>query len=402
MHRHHLLSPNFPPSSRFVTTVAGFTTVAALVGGCMDEPVEREAPDLLERDGIEYERLGPIVEDDAERPTGSKHAAKIDALAVPLESTPLTEYSREALADKLRPVIATGEGQGEVYIASEPAWAAADVVLAGDELPFSVEPVEREGRPTTEPAVDDGFRAIFGSDNRHYVPNTGYSPFNAIARLHMFHNGVDEGTCTGVYIGPWTLITAAHCLVYTDTQRANRIIFEPARAGGTLPYGSFDCRLDDASTSNDYLWSVPSGFYTGQDANFDYAVIDTFPCHSAPANMPGYQANEPSGNFYLYGYSGDTCPGAPNGQPYNCGMSGSAYPNGVWMESQSIDATDGQSGGPWFRYFSGTGYKPVGTHTGYIEYFDLFRCGFENCKRNAARRIDNAYSQFIVDVAWDF
>lgn len=392
--------PLIVPQPKHLPAVAfaGLVLSSACV---MDAELERDAPDLLDREGIEYELLGPIVEEELEDP-GPTHVGTIERPQLPVDPIPLSEYSREELADKLRPVIATGEGEGAIYIASEPAWAAADAALAGNDQPFSVEPLERTGRPAVEPDVGEAFRELFGTDNRYYVSNTSYSPFNAIARIEMYRGSISEGSCSGVYIGPWTMITAAHCLVYSDTMRANRIIFQPARAGSSLPYGSFDCRLDDASSSNDYLWSVPSGFYTGQDPNLDYAVIDTYPCHAAPAYMPGYQANEPSGNFYAYGYPGTTCPGAPSAGTYNCGMSGSAYPNFAYMESLTIDTSDGQSGGPWFRYYSGTGYKPVGTYSGYIEYHDFFRCGFDVCKRNAARRIDNAYSQFIVDVAYDF
>jgi hypothetical protein len=47
-------------------------------------------------------------------------------------------------------------------------------------------------------------------------------------------------------------------------------------------------------------------------------------------------------------------------------------------------------------------YRPAGVHRGYREYFDFGRCGFDVCRRNFARRIDNAFSDFIVQVAWDY
>lgn len=77
-------------------------------------------------------------------------------------------------------------------------------------------------------------------------------------------------------------------------------------------------------------------------------------------------------------------------------MSGAAYLNGNWVETEHIDSSGGQSGGPW--HFSGL---LAATHIGYREYFDLFRCGFDVCRRNFGRRIDAVFKQLIDDVAYD-
>ncbi|MCH9686401.1 MAG: hypothetical protein K0V04_33520 [Deltaproteobacteria bacterium] len=357
-------------------------------------------PEQIERDGQTYDLLGPVVEQAVEPGPDAVIRPRTEPVVLPEDIRPLDSWSREELADKLRPVIASAGGY--VYAASEPNWKAADIVLEGSMESLMVDAVVREGegRPLIEPARDEEFREIFGSDNRFRVFNTLASPFNGIVKLELYSGNTPRGHCTGSYIGPWTLITAAHCLVFSNTDRIDRIRFQPARNGGTLPNGTFDCRLDDASGSNDYLWSVPSGFFTGQAVELDYAVIDTWPCHSAPAWFGGYRTNAPSSTFSMYGYSGDTCPGAPSGQNYQCGMSGAGETVDWRMETQTIDGSDGQSGGPWWRSYDIN--RPVATHSGYIEYFDFFRCGFDNCKRNYGRRIDNAYNQFIIDVAWDY
>ncbi|MCX4239308.1 hypothetical protein [Paraliomyxa miuraensis] len=41
-------------------------------------------------------------------------------------------------------------------------------------------------------------------------------------------------------------------------------------------------------------------------------------------------------------------------------------------------------------------------HRGDREYFDLWKCGFDNCRRNYARRIDTAFNDFIVQALWDY
>lgn len=243
-------------------------------------------------------------------------------------------------------------------------------------------------------------RQVIGPDGRTRVFDTTVAPYNAIVKLQLYTGNTYRGWCSGSYIGPWTVITSAHCLVFSDTDRVNRIVFQPARNGGTLPYGSFDCRLDDASSTNDYLWSVPAGYYTGQQDSLDYAVMDTFPCHSAPNWFGGYQANAANSTFATYGYPSDTCPGAPGSGNYMCGMSGASEINDWRIESQNIDSVSGQSGSPWYRMYDIN--RPVGVLWGYREYFDLFKCGFDVCRRNFARRIDTAFSNFIVSVAWDY
>lgn len=55
-----------------------------------------------------------------------------------------------------------------------------------------------------------------------------------------------------------------------------------------------------------------------------------------------------SGNtaYAHYGYPGPACPGAPRGGELMCGMSGAAYVNGAWLESEHVDSDHRQSGGP--------------------------------------------------------
>lgn len=391
------------PTSRslFPLRLAPLVVVAGLVAGCVADDTDVSGPDgapeQIERRGIVFDRLDVLVEEEP---------APEDALVLPRRSpednlppTPLTDYSREELADMLRPAIAT---QGHTYVAAEPNWNAADEVLTGDQSERAVDFVPRPDSERGEvlPVEDDPqFRNIIGEDGRYLVWPTN-SPYNAVVQLEMWTGGSFRGTCTGYYIGPWTLVTSAHCMVYSDTDRANRVVFHPARAGSYDPYGTYDCRLDDSDGTNDFVWSVPFGYLVGQANELDYAVMDTFPCHSAPNWFGGYQANAGSGTYSTWGYPGDTCPGAPSPGNFMCGMSGPANLNDWRIETEHIDAWFGQSGSPWWAMFDIN--RPVGVLKGYREYFDFWQCGFDVCRRNYARRIDNAFSQFIVDVAWDY
>jgi V8-like Glu-specific endopeptidase len=398
--------------------VLAVAAALALVGACtvedeLDAADDEAVPVEIERDGLAFEWLAPVLEQEVEpgpdaviRPLTAavdEPRVGVDERTVRAdadEPVPLEEWSRDELADALRPAIATRHG---IYLAKEPAWAAADAVLQGRFAPelIDVLPREGEGRPHVEPEGGMVSRAIIGSDGRTRVVDTQAAPYRNIVKLQLYSGNTYRGWCSGSYIGPWTLITAAHCLVFSNTDRIDRIVFEPARNGGVLPYGSYDCRLDDASTNNDYLWSVPNGYLIGQNESLDYAVLDTFPCHSAPNWFSGYAANTGNTTYSMHGYTSGTCPGAPGPDNYMCGMSGSAYLNDWRIETEHIDSMGGQSGGPWYGWFNGA-HKPAGVHVGYREYFDLFRCGFDMCRRNFARRIDAAFNTFIIDVAWDF
>jgi len=398
---------NHPMSGRATTrTLATAFTLVALMSSCDDgdelaEELVADVPLEIERDGQMFELLGPVLEQEVE-PGPEAVIRPLTIVEDPddeHEPRPLTDFTREELADELRPVITTG---GHVYVAQEPAWDAADSVLSGpgERATLDVRVRDGEGRPKTERVDEQAFRAIFGSDNRSVVGNTTAAPHNAIVQLLLYSGNTYRGMCSGSYIGPWTLITAAHCVVFSDTDRVDRIVFVPARNGSSAPYGSFDCRLDDANGSNDYVWSVPWGYYSGQNESLDYAVMDTYPCHGAPNWFGGYIANTGDMTYVNHGYPGDTCPGAPSPFDYQCGMSGWAYINEWRIETDQVDVMPGQSGSPFYVMWDIP--RPAGVVSAYREYFDLFRCGFDLCRRNYARRIDNAFSDFIVQGSWDY
>jgi V8-like Glu-specific endopeptidase len=320
--------------------------------------------------------------------------------------------SRAELAEAMRPVILKGDGK--LYIGSEPNWRGADVAIAargtldvGDGGDGNDGDAGGDGIVSDEPSGMMGearaIARVIGPDGRHVVTNTTVAPYRNIARVLI---GFDDGGwagCTGSYIGPWTFVFAGHCVRSSTGSVARRVVFEPARNGSSLPYGSFDCRNDDASSSNNFLLSIPAAYASSGDWNWDYAVVDTFPCHRAPhwfgepATNQGVLVDSGTATYAHYGYPGPACPGAPAGGEYMCGMSGSAYVNGSWLETEHIDSDHGQSGGPWF-----IGSRVAGTLIGYREYFDLFRCGFDVCRRTVARRIDSTYMSFISSIAYDY
>ena len=369
---------------------------AACLGGEEDAPPPSPEPSVPARtagwtnlDVIPYE---PVAQAAGAQPRSAER--------------PLEELSREELAGALRPVLIKPDG---LYVMRGPHWAAADAVhragalsmSAGDPAPF----VARAPGDAAEdlPAELSTIPQIIGGDGRTVVSDTTAAPFSAMARVLITFDSGSVSQCTGTYIGPWTFILAGHCLRQPSGAVARRMLFEPARNGGALPFGSFDCRNDDASTSNDFLAAIPYAFATSADPAYDFAVMDTFPCHSAPrwlgqpSRNQGIIVDAGDSTYSLHGYPGNPCPGAPSGFLFNCGMSGSVYANGPWFESEYLDSEGGQSGGPWH-----VANRVVATHIGYREYFDFFRCGFDVCRRNYGRRIDGTYKTFLDAIAFDY
>lgn len=382
-----------------ITMTAVSAIASAILAGCAAE----EVPVEMVHEGRVYDLLDPGAD------TGPDIDVVSAGIMVPPEGLthfgefgpPLQEWPREELAEALRPAFM--HRNGGTYVAREPDWAAADAILDGDDQERHVDVRIRPRGDAPDPIgrIVAAVTGVIGGDGRSLVPDTTVHPHSAIARVMLYTGGIYRGSCSGSYIGPWTFVTSAHCLVFSDSDRINRLIFQPARAGSSMPFGSFDCRLDDASMGNDFYWAVPAGYLIGQEHSLDYAVIDTYPCHYARSYFTGYAVNPNDETYTAHGYPGMTCPGASAAGVFQCGMSGPSYDDAWRLETEHIDQTAGQSGGPWYRRISSIN-RVVGVVWGYREYFDFGRCGFDVCRRNFARLFDNAVDTFIREHAFDY
>lgn len=389
------------------TLVLVCTTAAA--GACAEVADDVELPEEVTWRGHVYDRVDRIGDDGVARLPGVAERGR-DEGAVPVA---LAARPRAELAESLRMTIL--HPNGGAYVARAPSWEAADATLhpSGPIERISRAFVDRAGAADRPAAVHDAGAAprvgspaveaslVIGSDGRQLSAST-LAPFHAIARVDVYTSATGGNfriSCTGSYIGPWTFVLAGHCLRFTDGTFVKRIVIEPRRAGASVPY-RFDCRNGDASTSNDFVATVPAGYYgaTGEDP-LDFAVIDTFPCHAAPHSFPGYVVNSGTTTYAMHGYPIERCPGGAAEGTYMCGMAGSAYVNGWRLETEHIDATDGQDGAPWWTL---NPTRVAGVHVGYRQYHDVGRCGFDVCRRNYARRIDGAMDTFIRATSYDF
>ncbi|MDQ3338055.1 MAG: hypothetical protein M4D80_23060 [Myxococcota bacterium] len=374
--------------------------LSLLTTACVDEQSQGTPADSLPDEVTWRERTYERIDRDGRMPEVA-------------DTSSLEGKSREELAELLRMTIL--HPNGGAYTMQEPNWDAADALLAP---PVTVDRVPREDaigeRPQLHRAVIDGvvgqnvittdaLPLVIGSDNRTLSPSTS-NPFNAIARVDVFTAGTGafRRSCTGSWIGPWTFVLAGHCMRFTDGAITQRIIIETARAGTSLPFGRLDCNNGDGLGGNNFAASVPAGYNGTLENALDFAVIDVFPCQAsglpATRTFNGYTVNSGSTTYNMHGYPIGRCPSASAEGTFMCGMAGDGYVNDWRLESQ-LDGTDGQDGAPWFTMDP---TRVTGVHVGYREYFDFGRCGFDNCRRQYARRIDGAMDTFIRQVSFDF
>jgi V8-like Glu-specific endopeptidase len=120
--------------------------------------------------------------------------------------------------------------------------------------------------PSGHPPSIPGERSVIGADERIQITDTAFYPWRAIAYLALFDaNGNEFSGCSGTFVGPDVLLTAAHCLWDAKTGFTWDIAVIPGRDGDYFPYG--------------YVWGenwiVPDGWIEseGTDSNFDFGLV---------------------------------------------------------------------------------------------------------------------------------
>ena len=175
----------------------------------------------------------------------------------------------------------------------------------------------------SEPLIrSDTFRTpqvVVGPDSRTQVLDTTIFPYSAIANLELYEEaevGPPElvAGCSGSFVGPNVLLTAAHCL--WDGEEfggfVDRLVVVPGANGEVEPFGFVEARtlwVPDAYTTNsqpgspyDYgLIVVPTSAVEAQTGSFELGILTTSELED-PNFFPttaGYPGDKPFGTQWV-------------------------------------------------------------------------------------------------------
>ena len=203
-------------------------------------------------------------------------------------------------------------------------------------------------------AADASAESVIGVDSRVKVTATTVYPNRAIASLILTFPNAAQYICTGWFIGPNDVATAAHCIYSAaDGGYVTSIVVYPGRNGVSTPYGS-------TSMQAGKRW-VPGGWITsGASPVYDYGVFHTV---SAMGNTVGWfgfhwqSSNSFPGSFTVRGYPGDK----PSGTLWT--MNGGITHVSASRLWYNIDTYGGQSGSPLYQKINNVCCYGFGFHT---------------------------------------
>ncbi len=124
-------------------------------------------------------------------------------------------------------------------------------------------PPRRSG--PSAPASRATAASVIGADERVRITDTTAYPWRSIAWLGLYDAaGAFVGHCTGTFVGPDALLTAAHCLWNATTNAwTHDIAVVPGKDGEFEPFG-----YDWAAN-----WWVPDGYLASGDERWDWGII---------------------------------------------------------------------------------------------------------------------------------
>jgi glutamyl endopeptidase len=230
------------------------------------------------------------------------------------------------LAELIRPVRLY---QGSVYRLESAPVDLARAILAmkappptqGSEGTSSSPPVSLKNKSTLDT------RTIFTPDERNYVTASlaAQYPQRAVGRFQNSDPDPNVGGCTGFFVGPRTVVTAAHCFYVPSTNTwRNNASFVPGKSEASEPWG----RWPFVSATVPVGWVA--GGAAGGPADWDFAVaeLDIAPGY---VGSPGWfgTATTSTGTMGMLGYPQDK-----GSYPY--------WQRQMWVKSGNIIGTIGQ------------------------------------------------------------
>ena len=251
-----------------------------------------------------------------------------------------------------------------------------------------------------------------GDDNRELKTNSSQYPLRTISQFSGV-SGNQDSRCTGTFVGPRHLITAAHCINREATNVWFTIKVTPGRNGtgtGSAPYSSSVIMLDPEPPVESWYWTFEEWRDPNQSnrTRWDIGMIvvpdrlgDTTSWMGVAPRTATYLKNTTSYNRGYPNCNGDgaTRGNAPAGcqvarmygDPGNCGARWFKNLDGDgWSRRYDVkcDASAGHSGSPVYHYeYSAHHGKDIPVVSAVIITEECFTCSNLNSYVNTVRRV---------------
>lgn len=197
--------------------------------------------------------------------------------------------------------------------------------------------------------------AIIGTDDRSKVAFTNIGPYCNTVYIKTTYTDGAVAEATGFVIANSAVATAAH-VVSSPNRTVKSVTIIPAKNGSTHPYGSTEAKKI----------TITSNYASSKKEFDDWAVIETKDPIGATTGWLGLRTQTASYNNTYVINTGYPKPSTCSGQAADRFMfmgTGRVKDGASSVLKCDFDATDGNSGGPVFAYYSDTGYTAIGILT---------------------------------------
>ncbi len=193
---------------------------------------------------------------------------------------------------------------------------------------------------------------IFTPDERRLFNDTAY-PWSTIGKV-----STAGGSASGVMVGPRHLLTCSHAIVWGSGSNAGWVRFRPSYFDGNAPFG-------EAWATNWYAYKKVTGpSINRSEGRQDYVVLVLDRRMGDITGWMGsrtYSDSWDGSNYWRHiGYPGDLSSGERPSYESDISLDGSFWDaqshQRIWHKG---DVWPGQSGGPFFAWWSGESFPRV-------------------------------------------